>query len=390
MTVDAKEKREALSHSPATSQGTLEAAMIPTFESRKPCCHGNPACHNPRTPKTHQSMRFAHISIILTLATLAASARPWTNTDGKTIEAEYVSSDANSVVLEIAGRNVTYPLDKLSEADREYVTDRVANTPKPRTGAFSAFKIDARLFPEVDDYWQDRDRKSVRQAFESGGYFKDSNKGTYPEWVARDEAKDTCQFYVPAAYDGSEPYGLLLYINSGDSGEIPRHWHAVLDELKLIAVGADNVGNNQPMMRRVQRSIDALATAQKHHRIDPARRIVTGLSGGGHMAMLTGALFPEYFLGAISHAAQSYLPGERSPGHFPGLTTRDLKRGKRADMRWMVVSGDKDYNHSTILETSRHWEKERLTYRFLDVPGMAHTTAGAEPMKEALLWVMER
>jgi predicted esterase len=336
---------------------------------------------------THLPMRFAYLLLSFTLT---ASARPWTNSEGKTIEAEYISSDSKSVVLNVSGRDVTYPLDKLSEADREYIAARVADTPKPRTGAFNGFKIDTRLFPEVDDYWKESDRKSVRQAFESGEFFPNSNEGTYPEWVARDQARDTCQFYVPAAYDGSEPYGLLLYIHSGDSGEIPREWHGVLDELKLIAVGADNVGNDQPMMSRVQRSVDAFATAQKHYRIDPARCLVTGLSGGGHMAMLTGALFPEHFLGAISHAAQSYLPGERSPGHFPGLTTRDFKRGERAKMRWIVVSGDKDFNYPVIKETSQAWEKERLTYRFLDVPGMAHTNAAAAFMKEAILWVMER
>lgn len=330
-------------------------------------------------------MRFAYLLLCLSLT---ASARPWINTDGKTIEAEYVSSDATSVVLAMAGRNVTYPLDKLSEADRAYIAAKLAAAPNARTGVIKGFKIDARLFPEADAYWQERDRKASRQAFETGQIFPDSNKGAPGEWLARDEAKDTCQLYVPATYDGSEPYGLLLYISAGDSGEIPRHWHGLLDELKLIAVGADNSGNKQAMMSRVQRSMDALATAQNHYRIAPVRRIVTGISGGGHMAMLTGSLFPEFFLGAISHAAQSYLPAEGGPGHFPGLTLRDFKRGERARMRWMVVSGDKDYNHAAIVETSRRWEKERLTYRFLDVPGMGHTTAAAEPMKEALLWVL--
>ena len=213
--------------------------------------------------------------------------------------------------------------------------------------------------------------------------------GTFDEWIKRDPATDTYQIYVPPAYDGSEPYGLLVYINPGDPANLPSEWFPLFDSFKLIAVAADNVGNDKPMPRRFQTSMDALATVEKNHKIDPARRVVTGLSGGGHMAMVTAATFPEYFIGAISHAAQSYLPAPDGLGfgHFPGFTLDQFSAKKRKHLKWIVVSGKEDYNYQEILDSGTKWEDNKLNYRFLDVPGMGHHHAKPEPLKEALLWL---
>jgi predicted esterase len=219
------------------------------------------------------------------------------------------------------------------------------------------------------------------------GAFKDSNKGTRETWLQRDDAKDVCRIYVPASYNGTVPYGLVLFVNPGGGG-IPGHWRALFDEMKLIVVSADHVGNDQPMIRRVLLSMDALATAEKQYKIDPKRRVVSGLSGGGHMAMLIAAMYPDYFLGAISHAAQSYLPSYSADGgHFPGMDLRDFKRGTRDKLKWVVISGDKDFNYAEIQKTSGQWEDAKLTYRFINIPGMGHVNAEAGPMKEALQWV---
>lgn len=319
-----------------------------------------------------------------------ASARPWTNTEGKTIEAEYVSHTSTAVVLSINGKQVTYATDKLSQADRDYLAGLDAAPAVPKgpvvKGKREGLKFTTYLFPTWEDYYKDRDRKSVLKGFENGA-FNNTQWGKTEEWLKRDAEKDTYRMVVPPSYDGTQPYGLLLYINSGDPGSIPEQWHPLLDEMKLIAVAAENIGNNHPMMRRVQWSMDALANVEKEYRIDPARRVVTGISGGGHMAMLTAAMYPEHFAGAISHAAQSYLPDARGFGHFPGLELSDFKSKERKKLKWMVISGDKDQNYQTIIQTSKEWDAANLNYRFLDVPGMGHVPAAAAPMKEALEWI---
>lgn len=50
--------------------------------------------------------------------------RDWTNSDGKTIRAEAISSDGDSVTLKLeSGKVVDYPLDKLSETSRKLVAE---------------------------------------------------------------------------------------------------------------------------------------------------------------------------------------------------------------------------------------------------------------------------
>ncbi|NDC79454.1 MAG: hypothetical protein EBZ67_16535 [Chitinophagia bacterium] len=96
------------------------------------------------------------------------------------------------------------------------------------------------------------------------------------------------------------------------------------------------------------------------------------------------------FVGAVSHAAQSYLPGfppGSTWGHFPGLEISDFTQGPLKKRKWVVISGDKDKNYSEVLATSKDWDARKLPYRFIDVPGMAHTNASPEKLEEALHWV---
>ena len=53
--------------------------------------------------------------------------------------------------------------------------------------------------------------------------------------------------YVPASYDGSEPYGLITYISSTNDGGIKPEWIPVLESHKLIWVAGDNLGNSQQL-----------------------------------------------------------------------------------------------------------------------------------------------
>lgn len=54
-----------------------------------------------------------------------AEGRPWTSSDGKTVDAEFVefSAEGEGVVLDINGRRFTVPLDRLSESDRAYLAE---------------------------------------------------------------------------------------------------------------------------------------------------------------------------------------------------------------------------------------------------------------------------
>ncbi len=72
-------------------------------------------------------MKLRSLLLPLVVLALPATARPWTNTDGKTIEADFVSADGQNVRFRIKGKVINYPLEKLSEADRDWVAAQSAD-----------------------------------------------------------------------------------------------------------------------------------------------------------------------------------------------------------------------------------------------------------------------
>ena len=105
------------------------------------------------------------------------------------------------------------------------------------------------------------------------------------------------------------------------------------------------------------------------------------------MAMMCHMIYPEYFSGSISHAAQSYLPSSKGAGHFPGLNLNDTQTGVRKKHKWDVISGDKDSNYQKILTTSQEWLQAGFRYKFFDVKGMGHSTASASALEPVLEWM---
>ncbi len=341
-------------------------------------------------------MKMSVVRPLLLLAvlttSLGAEARKWTNTQGRVITAEYISSENGMVKLRFRGKVIQYAIGKLSEADQQWISEQQKSPgttkalPSALTGRRENVPIDARYFNNTSEYFKGKPRRNWIRAHEAGEF---NSTGDKKSWLKRDPQTDRCVIYCPSSYDGTEPYGVFLYISSGNA-VMRSDWHSVLDKHKLIAVSADAVGNYvkgggkkvNPHPYRVSLSLDAMAVVERDYKIDPTRRYVCGTSGGGHMAFTVAALYPRLFKGAISSAAQSYLTN-----HFPGFSIRDFKSGDRKKIRWVVVSGSKDVNYNAILETSKVWKKNRLNYRFIDIPGMGHDIPAADALEKALNWI---
>lgn len=120
-------------------------------------------------------------------------------------------------------------------------------------------------------------------------------KGTHHEIK-----EETFQVYVPKAYDGSEPYGVFVWISSGDSGRVERSFANLLDTYKLIWIGADKSGNGQGITRRrLPLALDGAHNIQKLYKIDPRRVYLGGVSGGGRSASQVAIQYADVFTGAI-------------------------------------------------------------------------------------------
>jgi predicted esterase len=332
---------------------------------------------------------------LVLLLSLPLAAREWTNQGGQKIEADFVSCDGTTVVMKRDGKDISYAIVKLSAADQAFIKEQMAAKPaattpaKAVTGWLRDFAIAKPAFAEAKLYLASRNAKAVYQAFAKGDFPPEwsTNKKDVKNEFAYDVATAKTIVYVPATYDGSKPFGVYLHVSAGDDGENMESYAPVMDRLNLIYISPKGTSNDQPMLRRIKLAIDALSAVRAQYKTDPKRIGVGGYSGGGHIAMLTHAMFPETFMGSVSHAAQSYLPKPGSCGHFPGLEARDLKSGVLKEHKWCVISGDKDQNYNEIKTTSKDWESNRMNYKFFDVPGMAHSNAESDRLEAALKWI---
>lgn len=80
-------------------------------------------------------------AVLSLLGAIPARARTWTSSDGRALDAEFVSVSGNTVTLKRAGdgKSFTLPLEKLSAPDQEWIkTSAATATPaKPLEGPFA-------------------------------------------------------------------------------------------------------------------------------------------------------------------------------------------------------------------------------------------------------------
>lgn len=113
--------------------------------------------------------------------------------------------------------------------------------------------------------------------------------------------------YIPPNYDGTEAYGLITYINSGDAGDIPDSWKPVLDEKKLILIAGNAIGNSVFVHERIGTGLAGAVRLQEVLNIDPNRIYVSGASGGARCCSDLLFYFPEIFKAMVPNCGASYL-----------------------------------------------------------------------------------
>ncbi len=207
-------------------------------------------------------------------------------------------------------------------------------------------------------------------------------------------ADESFELYVPGSYDGSEAYGLMVWINAGDHGSPPENFLPILDKHKLIWIGANRSGNTRSFWHRAGLALDGLHNAKQRFNIDPMRLYVSGISGGGRSASRVGLVYADEFAGAFSIIGTDYfkrLPHPDSNRNqvqqtlvfwapaFNPPSPSVLRRAKR-DGRYVLLTGETDGNRDQTLVTYEYGYKRakfnHVTY--LEVPGMGHVMPPAE------------
>lgn len=200
--------------------------------------------------------------------------------------------------------------------------------------------------------------------------------------------------YVPEMYDGSEPYGLVVWINAGKHGGPPEHYQSVLDQHKLIWVGANNSGNPRSFWHRAGLALDGRHNITQQYNIDPMRVYVSGISGGGRCSSRIGPTYADLFAGAYPIIGVDFFKRLPHPdarqnalqttlkfwgAAFKPPSPRIMRRAKR-DGRYVLLTGETDGNRAQTIATYKYgYQRAKFAnITYLEVPGMGHTLPPTE------------
>lgn len=200
------------------------------------------------------------------------------------------------------------------------------------------------------------------------------------------------EIYVPPTYDSQTPYGLLVFISPGDSGGIPTDWKPVMDNHKLIWVGANKAGNKENVYtRRMPLALDAVHNMVKLYNIDLDRVYVTGISGGGRVSSMTALHYPDIFTGGIFIIGVNYWErvfGIEHKGYWPAsMTSPQPQFMTRASQsgRYVLLTGDFDSNREqTQVFYEKGYKKRFKNVLYIQVPKMGHEKPPAEWFEKAI------
>lgn len=216
---------------------------------------------------------------------------------------------------------------------------------------------------------------------------------------------DTAGFdlYVPPAYDGTTPYGLLMHINSGNSGAVRGAWRDELDAQRLIWVGGRGLGNNTPPDLRMGQTVLGAYRMLELFNIDRSRVYVTGNSGGARSAHMASFMAPQLFRGALpvcgaawpEPVQQAYETREPDSHYeywddwfFPDVDGTDYLTWLAGFApRLALLTSYDDFREGDIQNVYHHGAMHAgFAARLLEVAG-GHCATTAAQLRDALAWI---
>jgi pimeloyl-ACP methyl ester carboxylesterase len=344
------------------------------------------------------------IPLTCLLLTLCASARAetWSDASGKfQVEAEFVKLEGEEVHLQKPdGQALVVPLSKLSTAAQERAK-RLAMLAEaaavPQTAAVDAKETKATSAPapsaaekpamppartgqystSLEHHHPLAASRTIMPRMLGAGAQRTAAEmqkklgQALPDFLYK-ISEETFQVYVPDDYDGRTPYGLMVFINSGDNGGPPKDWLPALKKHRLIFIGANKSGNDEdPVLRRGALALDAAYNMAQIYRIDADRVYICGNSGGGRNASWLALTYPDVFtggqfhIGANPHACQA--------------------PASRQTHRYVFITCDKDFNREEMQSMAQSMVRDGYRYiTYLQVPDKAHDAPSGEWFEKGL------
>ncbi|MDD2710484.1 MAG: hypothetical protein PHV34_21100 [Verrucomicrobiae bacterium] len=237
------------------------------------------------------------------------------------------------------------------------------------------------------------------------GSFRLSFDGINPSIVRKnagvqysfDLSKEEFFIHVPKNHSPSTPFGVLIFIHSGDSMELPEGWDRILASRKLIFMAPQKAGNSQAGGRRLGLPLIGVLKLMEKYAIDRERVFAAGLSGGGRTAIRMAFLHPEWISGVVSCCGADYIapiqwkrgPPKDNYGLFPVDPISAVMA--RCRTRFALITGPGDFRHNPILDLYEDgFVKNRFMAGLFDIPGMGHSLCSTETLEQALEFIEKK
>lgn len=207
----------------------------------------------------------------------------------------------------------------------------------------------------------------------------------------------TYDIYIPPSYDGTKPYGLVTFINSGNNGGLFPQWQQVLDEKELIYIAGDNIGNSINVNIRMGVAMAAVYRLKEVLNIDSTRIYTSGNSGGGRMSSVLAYTYPEWFFGAVPNCGSSYprqvaqdYETQNPNSHYEytiPFTTADLNYIKSFDRRYGIMTSFDDFREGDIMNIYHNgMVPDGYKGKFLETAG-PHCATTTQHFRDAINFV---
>ncbi len=208
--------------------------------------------------------------------------------------------------------------------------------------------------------------------------------------------------WVPANYDGSAPFGLMVYISSyEDCTAVPAGWQDVLAKHKMLFVCPQSAGNNcRSQERRNGLALSGALAMKVKYKIDPGRIVAAGISGGARTASDLGFLQSDVFRKTLQDCgtnfcrkvpwkvAQTVVDTVGKPYGVLQATADEVSRAKRST-RFCLITGSGDFRRGNIIDIyNEGFLQDGFQARLFDVPGMGHQDCDAATLEQALQYLV--
>jgi predicted esterase len=184
------------------------------------------------------------------------------------------------------------------------------------------------------------------------------------------------QLFVPADYDASRQWPLVLCVSPGDGPCGWPNFEPICRSRGVIFASPMNTGNEQPFALRARIVLDVLDDVRRRLSIDPDRVYLSGMSGGGRVASRVAFALPEACAGLLPICGSYSLRDE------PWVRLRVAER-----QSVVFLEGETDFLRA---ETEREYLPIMNAYnvraKLVVYPG-GHTIPPENVLRDAFLWV---